>query len=74
MMVCAYKIDIGYLFIHIVDANLLKAVVIKDFKSSNIQDTNVCDLLHGWIAKGHVALINNDSERPLVDGASNARH
>jgi len=32
-----------------VDTNLLKAIVVKDLKTSNVQATNVLDFLHGGI-------------------------
>jgi len=55
------------LFIAEVDAKLLKAIVVKDLKSSNIQATNVMNLLHGWINNGLIALVNNESEDTLID-------
>merc|ERR1719471_817915 len=32
-----------------VDTNLFKAIVVKDFKTSNVQATNVLNLLHGGV-------------------------
>ena len=59
------------LLIDIVDTDLFKSIVVKDLKTSNIQDTNVGHLLHGRITKGCVTLLNNKSERTLIDGTSN---
>merc|ERR1712241_905344 len=37
------------LFVGKVDTNLLKAIVIKDLKTSNVQATNVLNFLHGGV-------------------------
>ena len=59
------------LLIDVVDADLLKAVVVEDLEAGNVEDTNVGDLLHGGVAQGLVTLLHSDPEGPLVDGASN---
>lgn len=46
------------LLVDIVDANLLKAVVVEDLKAGNIEDTDVGDLLHGGVAQGLVTLLH----------------
>ena len=38
------------LLVDIVDADLFKAVVVEDLKAGDIEDTDVGDLLHGWVA------------------------
>ena len=38
------------LLVDIVDADLFKAVVVKDLKAGDVEDANVGDLLHGWVA------------------------
>merc|ERR1719385_253679 len=59
------------LLIDIVDTDLFKAIVVKDLKAGNIQDTNVLDFLHGRVNKGLITLIHNNSEGTLIDGTSN---
>merc|ERR1712223_1123395 len=61
------------LLIDIVDTDLLEAVVVEDLETSNIQDTNIGDLLHGGVAQGLVTLVDNNSEGSLVDGTGNTR-
>jgi hypothetical protein len=61
------------LFISKVDTNLLKAIVVKDLKASNVQAANVLDLLHGGINEGGIALLNNEAEDTLIDGTANTR-
>merc|ERR1712079_76813 len=61
------------LLVDIVDTDLLEAVVVEDLKTSNIQDTNVGDLLHGGVAQGFITLVNHNSEGSLVDGTSDTR-
>ena len=60
--------------IDIVDADLLEAVVVEDLKSGNVKDTDVGDLLHGWVAQGLVTLVHDDPKGALVDGTGDARH
>merc|ERR1719394_740179 len=48
-----------------VDTNLLKSVKLKDLKTSNIQDTNEVDLLHGGINQGSVTEVNKPKEEPV---------
>ena len=38
------------LLIDVVNADLFKAVVVKDLKAGDVEDTDVGDLLHGWVA------------------------
>ena len=52
------------LLIDIVDADLLEAVVVKDLKAGDVEDTDVGDLLHGGVAKGLVTDVHNNP----VDG------
>ena len=53
------------LLVDIVDANLLKAVVVEDLKAGDVKDTDVGDLLHGWVAKGLVTLVDNNPEEKI---------
>ena len=46
------------LLIDVVDADLLKAVVVKDLEAGNVEDANVGDLLHGGVAQCLVTLLN----------------
>ena len=62
------------LLIDIVDADLFEAVVIKDLEAGDIEDADVGDLLHRWIAQGLVTLVHNDPEGSLIDGTSDASH
>ena len=62
------------LFITEVDANLLKAIVVKDFKASNIQASNVVDFFHRHINNGFITFVNNESEDTLIDRSANTRH
>ena len=42
------------LLVDVVDANLFEAVVVEDLEASNVEDTNVGDLLHRGInPEGH---------------------
>ena len=54
-----------------VDTNLLEAIVVKDFKASNVQSTNVMNLFHGWVKKCVVTLVNNETEDKLIDLTAN---
>ena len=60
-----------YLFIDIVDTDLLKTIVVKDFKTSNVKNSNISDFLHGWINQSLVTLVHNNPECSLIDGSSN---
>merc|ERR1711874_815920 len=40
------------LLVNVVDTDLLKAVVVEDLETSNIQDSDVLDLLHGGVDQG----------------------
>ena len=46
------------LLVDVVDADLLKTVVVEDLKAGNVEDTNVGDLLHGGVAQGLVTLVH----------------
>merc|ERR1712015_147358 len=59
------------LLVDVVDTDLLKTVVVKDLKTSNVEDTNVGDLLHGGVAQGLVTLVDDNPEGTLVDGTGN---
>ena len=61
-----------YLFINIVDADLLKAIVIKDFKSSNVKHSNVGNFLHCWVHESLVTLVHNNSECSLINSSGNS--
>ena len=52
------------LLVDVVDADLLKAVVVKDLEAGNVEDTDVGDLLHGWVAQSLVTDVDNNP----VDG------
>merc|ERR1719189_2917254 len=60
------------LLVDVVDADLLEAVVVKDLKAGDVKDTDVGDLLHGWVAQGLVTLVHCNPEGTLVDGTGNA--
>merc|ERR1711934_647189 len=62
------------LLVDVVDADLLKAVVVEDLKAGDVEDTNVGDLLHGGVTQGLVTLLHSDPEGSLVDRTSNTRH
>ena len=80
------------LLVDVVDADLLKAVVVEDLEAGNVEHTNVGDLLHRGInpsghqviegsddrrafdLQGLIALVDDDPERSLVDGAGDAGH
>ena len=62
------------LLIDVVDTDLFEAVVVEDLKSGNVKDTDVGDLLHGWVTQGLVALVHDDPKSALVDGSSDASH
>ena len=51
------------LLIDIVDADLLEAVVVKDLKAGDVEDTNVGDLLHRGVDQCFVTFIHDDPER-----------
>merc|ERR1719394_893571 len=59
------------LLIDVVDTDLLKGVELKNLKTSNIQYTNVGDLLHCRVNQSLITFINNNSEGSLVDSTSN---
>merc|ERR1719341_1706007 len=56
------------LLVDVVDADLLKTVVVEDFKAGDVEDTDVGDLLHGGVAQGLVTLLHSNPEGTLVDG------
>merc|ERR1711963_30828 len=59
------------LLIDIVDTDLLESVELKDLETSNIQDTNIVDLLHARVNQSFITLLNNKSEGSLIDSTSN---
>merc|ERR1719422_1753131 len=59
------------LLVDIVDTDLFKGVEFENLKTSNIQDTNVVDLLHSRVNECLITLLNNNSEGSLIDGTSN---
>merc|ERR1712223_1570710 len=56
-----------------VDTNLLKAIVVKDLKTSNVQATNVLHFLHGGVKKSLVTLLHDEAEQVLIDLTANTR-
>ena len=46
------------LLVDVVNADLFKAVVVKDLKAGDVEDTDVGDLLHGGVAQGLVTLVH----------------
>ena len=46
------------LLIDIVDADLLEAVVVKDLKAGDVEDTDVGDLFHCGVAQSLVTLFH----------------
>ena len=46
------------LLIDVVDADLFKAIVVEDLKTSDVEDTDVGDLFHGGVAQGLVTLVH----------------
>ena len=38
----------------------------------NVEDTNIGDLFHGWVAEGLVTLVDDNPEGTLVDGTGDA--
>merc|ERR1711971_1114146 len=61
------------LLVDVVDTDLLEAVVVEDLETSNIEHTDVLDLLHGGVAQCLVTLVNHKPEGSFVDGTSNTR-
>merc|ERR1719312_1312249 len=59
------------LLVDVVDTNLFKSVEFKNFKSGNVEHTNIVNLLHCRIDQSLVTLVNNNSEGSLVDSTSN---
>ena len=53
------------LLVDVVDADLLEAVVVEDLKAGDVKNTDVGDLLHGWVAKGLVTLVDNNPEEKI---------
>jgi len=61
-------------FIGKVNANLLKTIVVKDLKASNIQASDVLNFLHAGVNQSHVASVNNEAENTLIDRSTDTRH
>ena len=64
---------IFYLFIDKVDAKLFKCIEFENFKTSNIQDTNEVDFLHGGVNQGVIAHVNEVSEQTTKDVLDDGR-
>ena len=62
------------LFVTEVDTNLLKGVVIKNFKPSNVQYTDEVDFFHGRVNQGTVAKIDKPHEETVVHGSRQSSH
>ena len=58
--------------VDIVDTDLLEAVVLKDLKTSDIQDGTEIGLLQSWVNKSVITLLNQPLEDTVKDGPSNA--
>merc|ERR1739848_277999 len=56
-----------------IDTKLFKSIVVKDFKASNIQASNILNFLHGRINKGKITFINNKTEDILKNLTANTR-
>merc|ERR1712172_66929 len=54
-----------------VDADLFKAIIVKDLKASNIQATNVLDLFHGWVKKGLITFVHDEGKDTFIDRTAN---
>ena len=68
-------ININILMIYLiaeVDAELFKAIKLKDLKSSYVEDTNEDGLLHSVIHQGVVALLHDEVEHPAVEASGYA--
>ena len=50
------------LLVDIVDADLLETVVVKDLEAGDVEDADVRDLLHCWVAQGFVTLVHCKNE------------
>ena len=46
------------LLIDVVDTDPLETVVVKDLKASDVEDTDVGDLLHGGVTESLVTLVH----------------
>merc|ERR1719347_1609977 len=62
------------LLVDVVDTDLLEAVVVEDLEASDIQDTNVLDLLHAWVNESLITLLDHNPEGSLIDGTSDTGH
>ena len=63
-----FKKDYQYVnLIAKVDAELLKAIELKDLEARNVQDPNEHGLLHGVVHQGVVALLHDEVEHPAVE-------
>merc|ERR1719433_968917 len=56
-----------------INTKLFKSIVVKDFKPSNIQASNILNLLHGWVNKSKITFINNETEDILKNLTTNTR-
>ena len=60
-----------------VNGDLLEAIVLKDLKASDIQDSNKVDLLHSGVTEGGVTLDDEPLEDAVIHGpgdATNSAH
>ena len=57
-----------------VDAELLKAIELKDLEARNVQDPNEHGRVQGCVHQGVVALLHDEVEHPAVEAPSNAGH
>jgi len=54
-----------------VDGNLLKTIVFKDLKTSNIQDSTEVGLLQSRVNKSVITLLNEPLEQTVIDSSGN---
>ena len=54
-----------------VDTTLLKPIVVKNIKISNVQATIVLYLIHGGVKKCFITLLYNALEQVLIDFMAN---
>ena len=55
-----------------IDANLLKSIVLENFKSSNIQNCTKVNFLHLRINQCLIALLNQPFEKSVINCPSNS--
>merc|ERR1719323_705788 len=62
------------LLIDKVDGNLLKAIVLKDLETSNIQDSAEVGFLQSWVNESVITLDDEPLEQTVKDGSGNTSH